>query len=882
MALNNLGVGFIFTARDRASGTIRGVGNAFDQTATRTRLSSGIMQAGLLGVGVGIAAMATGLGTLRAAFGLAQQAGEFGQTMAFIGAVTNSTSEGLERLTARAIQAGIETQFSPQMAAEGLRDLTTAGQTARQAMTTLGPTLDLAAGGMISVSDAATSVVGTLNSYSLGADQATSVTDRLLRITQLTNFQARDFGVGLSRAAAAGGQFGTSLNDTIITVGLLRNRNIDASSASTAFRESIRRVASDQRAQQILTREGVTIFDDQTGSMLSLVDIMQQTAEATRDMTDEERNRIVTQAFGARGLLAFNAVANATFTETLPDGTENVLRGEEAIARLRNELDDASGTAERFREALLDTFEGQQTLLAGTLETLQTVTGGAFARVFSPFVSVITNMLNLFIRVFQAIPAPIQTVLAALVVAIGFFTTGIGGAIALGFGIAIIIPFLKVIAITLAIVAVAFAPVIIGVGALVVGVIALAAVVRSNVGGIGDTFRETFGRVKTVAEVLFAFLSGEEVEGELLEEFLALPPGFRAFVESILTIGGRIMAFFTGIGTGFESALEAGQPAIDAFMGALTELGEALGFITEGVDAVAGTTDEQFGAAGESVGAGFGDAVIVIIDALRMGIQFVTGFIERFRQLASTFEPVIAVLTSAFGAIGDALGDLFGQTAEMGTQGREGASGAEIFGRIFTDFVVPAIQITILSFAIMIRIIALVIQGIADFVRNVRTGFALVEILAIRMAVAWENMGDRITVAINGVLLSLLGMLDRVPAPVRNALGLGAGSVGGVRANLAAETSVARQRIAARTAVGARLAAEALPATAETQGRAQEGANVAAAIGQLARSQQDRPVQVRSQLVVDGEVLASSVGIAARATAAGGFESGGTTGFGEA
>jgi hypothetical protein len=113
-----------------------------------------------------------------------------------------------------AINAGIETQFSPTEAIQGLTSLATAGQTAAQATRTLIPVLDLAAGslGQLGVASAAEAVVGTLNAYGMTADQAAGVTDRLLRITQLTNFQTRDFEAGLAKAAATGAVFNQGLN----------------------------------------------------------------------------------------------------------------------------------------------------------------------------------------------------------------------------------------------------------------------------------------------------------------------------------------------------------------------------------------------------------------------------------------------------------------------------------------------------------------------------------------------------------------------------------------------------------------------------------------------------------------------------------------------
>ena len=61
-------------------------------------------------------------------------------------------------------------------------------------------------------------------------------------------------------------------------MGLLRNRNIDASNSATAFREATRRVGADQRAQQVITRAGVQVFDRASGQMRSMIDITSQAA----------------------------------------------------------------------------------------------------------------------------------------------------------------------------------------------------------------------------------------------------------------------------------------------------------------------------------------------------------------------------------------------------------------------------------------------------------------------------------------------------------------------------------------------------------------------------------------------------------------------------
>ena len=382
-----------------------------------------------------------GAGTLSATFKLAGAAGEFEQGLAAVGAVTRATEKELRLLESTAIRAGIETQFSPAIAVEGLKSLATAGQTATQATETLIPVLDLAAGslGELGVAEAAAAVVGTLNAYGQTADQAADVTDKLLRITQLTNFQTRDFSVGLSKAAAAGATFGQSLDDVLITMGLLRNRNIEASSSATAFREVTRRLGSDQRAQSAVTQIGVDVFDKQTGAMRSVVDVMSEFAVATEGLTEKERLRRVTTAFGARGLLAFNAVQKATFTD-MSSGSPVVLRGADAIEALRKQMGNATGTAAGFRETLLDTFEGQKTLLKGTIETLAVVVGKPFAEVFKPIVKAVTDALNFLIEAFTNLSPTTQKIISVVIIlsAVLLTLSGIlaivkGGAALLGF-----------------------------------------------------------------------------------------------------------------------------------------------------------------------------------------------------------------------------------------------------------------------------------------------------------------------------------------------------------------------------------------------------------------------------------------------------------------
>lgn len=73
-------------------------------------------------------------------------------------------------------------------------------------------------------------------------------------------------------------------------------RNIDTSSSATPLRESVRCVGAESRAQQSITSAGVQVFDQQSGRMRSIVDIMSDFAQAMANMSDQEGNRRVVTA----------------------------------------------------------------------------------------------------------------------------------------------------------------------------------------------------------------------------------------------------------------------------------------------------------------------------------------------------------------------------------------------------------------------------------------------------------------------------------------------------------------------------------------------------------------------------------------------------------
>jgi TP901 family phage tail tape measure protein len=655
-------MGFIFSAQDQASAQIRMVNSGIAGLARESTATASVMKAAALGLGGALATMAAGAGTITGLFALANQAGNFERSLAGVGAVTKATSEEMVVLRRAAIDAGIATQFSPDQAVEGLLSLATAGQTAKQATETLLPTLGLAAAslGELGMAESAAAIVGTLNSYGMSATEAGNVTDRLLRITQLTNFATKDFETGLAKAAAAGATFGTELDDVLITVGLLRNRNIDASSSATAFREAVRRLASDQGAQAAVASAQVDIFDKQTGAMRNSVDIIMDLVDATTGMTDQRRNAIIVDALGARGMLAFNAIQQAQFT-TMRDGREVTLSGRDAIAALREEMQRSTGVTEEFTGKLLETFKGQQTLLTGTLQTLGVVLGEPSARLFAPFVEALTQTLNVAIRVFDAIPKPVQTAMMGIVGAVGLAMVAFGGMTAAALTITLLIPVLEVLGTVLLGLAAGALPVIAAAGALGVAIGALAVAVRRNIGGLGDMLQRFKDNAFMAFDALSQLFSSGRISGPLVAELTkAENEGLLQFISNVYAIGFRIQRFFEGLTSGFGAFMDQNAYTINLLVVAFFELGRALGFAGDSMEAFAGAPSADANARGIALGETIGKLALVLVEGVTWIARLGTTLVEMARIFWDVAEPGVSLFLDSLDRLFVQLGIGFG------------------------------------------------------------------------------------------------------------------------------------------------------------------------------------------------------------------------------
>ena len=636
--MTNVGLGLEFSARDLASGPISLLSRHFSQLEGAVTGGVPRITAGFSLLAAGVATMGAGLAGIHRAWGAAVSAGDFEREMAAVGVVTRGTTAEINDLRDAAIQAGIATQYSPLEAAQGLRTLAQQGLIARDAIRGLGPVLNFAAAGNLSVAEAAEVAVGTMNAYGMTVDHLSDITDKLMRGTQISALSANEFATVMGRAASSGKIFGTGLDDVIIALGSVRSAGIPASVATTALSEAMRRLTTDQAAVNHLQELGIRVADQHTGRLRSILDITRDMQQATRGMNEQERARLVSLVFGVRGMRAFNAIANVQ-ARVVRNGATVTLHGAEAIRHYREELASAAGTTDTFRERTLGTFAGQMVLLQGTLQTLSTVFGRVFGSLFRPLVLGVTNGLNLLIRAWNSLSEQTRQFISGGFIVGSVLAVIVGGIMTLAGGITLAVTLLggllTTVGTVMAGVAAAMVPVIALFAGLAAGAATLYEVWQQDLGGVRAIVSTVFGDISLAFRSILAVFSGAAFPTELFDQGHSR---MRVFVAGLLSIWEHVQAFAAGFRSTFSEIWTSLGPVFAELFAAFQDLTTVIGgALTEIVGAGAAVPTESFRSFGQVLATVVGTGLRWFVQNLTFAIRVGMGVYRVIHAIGTVF-----------------------------------------------------------------------------------------------------------------------------------------------------------------------------------------------------------------------------------------------------
>lgn len=648
MAMNNLGLGFIFTAKDQASGVVRGLNTNMKSLGGTAGMTGAKMTGALIGIGAAAGTAAVGAKGFATSIDLANEAGDFGKQLATVGAITQASTADLGMLENAAIQAGLATKFTPTEAIEGLRELSVRGFNAAEASQALNGALNLAAAGQISIADASTASAAAMRVFGLDASQAGATTDKLLAITNRTALQASDLALALgnvSRGAIAAGQ---DLDEMLIAVGLVKNTGVEASVASNAVSSALQFMAKNADKFEGL---GVNVTDA-SGNFRDFGDIVLDTSKIiNRDFPNAaKRADKIRELFGRFGVTAYTAMSKQ-LGSGIRDANGQIVKMDAALTSLRQNQDEAAGRGESFIKAQLATYQGQQELLKGAVGTVRLLFGQVFAGIFRPIVNVIYLLTTELAGAFQRLPGPIKTVLGVMFLLGSVFLFVVGAVTGLVLLGVILAPFLLVLAKAALIAAVAFGGLVVAFGLVALAAYAFYQSIQRNIGGIGDWFRARYNQVKLVFTALkelfsegrLSIATAMQLEGE---ENKGLVP----FIARVYNLGQQLLAFWNGIVKGWETGLERLAPTWQMLSKAVDDFLSAIGAAGGALQDAAGDTNTMYGR-GQSLASVLVNLVGVLAEVVSWALMIGAAFIKAGVWISDVFGDAVLGVTITLKAL---------------------------------------------------------------------------------------------------------------------------------------------------------------------------------------------------------------------------------------
>lgn len=360
-------------------------------------------------LGVGVAAAKVGM--------------DFEAEMSRVQAISGATGSQFDELEKQALDLGQSTAFSAGEVAEAEENLASAGFSVNETIEALPGLLDLAASSGEDLANSSDIAASTLRGFGLEANQAGRVADVLAKNAAATNAAVADTGEAMKYVAPNARNAGISLEETTAAIGLLANAGIKGSQAGTTLRSMLVRLAKPaDPAAKVMKQLGFNAFDS-SGKMKSLADIMGELNEKTKGLTDQEKQAAIATIFGQ---------------EALSGVTVLMQNGKQGLTDLTNELDNASGSADKMAKTMQNNTKSAIEQMGGALETA----GIKILKALAPSIKEVAEVVGNLADKFSALSPSTQKLIVDLGLAavatgpvikgIGTISSGVGGMIKIG------------------------------------------------------------------------------------------------------------------------------------------------------------------------------------------------------------------------------------------------------------------------------------------------------------------------------------------------------------------------------------------------------------------------------------------------------------------
>lgn len=361
----------IFRAIDKMSGPVdrmeRRVRSFTDESNRRFRTMAAPADA-ILGtlrsIGMAAAAAAVPVGLL--ASNIVQVGADYEQAITNVGAVMLKSRNEIGELDAEAKRLGATTKFTATQAAQGMELMARAGFTTQDILSGIGGVLSAAAASGLELAEVSDHVSNVLKGMGLATSEATRVADVLALASSRTNSSIGSLGESMRNVASTARELGIPLEDVVASVALLQDVGLDASVAGSAVNTMLTKIAAPTDSLKAKMRQLGVQFADANGNALPFSEILANLAKGgNKAGGNMDKVAFFAELVGLRGQKAASNLA-ALF-DTVDEKT-----GLNKVEALTQELQSATGAADKMAKIRMDTFQGDVLLLESAVDAVKT------------------------------------------------------------------------------------------------------------------------------------------------------------------------------------------------------------------------------------------------------------------------------------------------------------------------------------------------------------------------------------------------------------------------------------------------------------------------------------------------------------------------------
>lgn len=285
---------------------------------------------------------------------------EFEKHMDEWSATADASNAQYEKAREAALLWGRKTTKTATESADALKYMALAGWDVNTSIKALPSVLKLSEATNLDLARTSDLVTDAMSATGTEAGDLARFLDVAAKANNRSNQTAEQLLEGYIRTGAQLHDLHVPIEESATAFGVLANRGLKAEEAGTALRSVLINLTTGAgSAGKMMDKLGISAFDDE-GRFIGLKNTMMRVNDATRNMSDEQRNAALSALGGKRNVAALSDMLQS-LNNTLADGRTE-------WDALREDLDNAGGALNKMSKVKMDNLWGDLKILESAMQ----------------------------------------------------------------------------------------------------------------------------------------------------------------------------------------------------------------------------------------------------------------------------------------------------------------------------------------------------------------------------------------------------------------------------------------------------------------------------------------------------------------------------------